>query len=137
MKLLKIDIIYLIFDSKWVNSVHVVPKKRGTTIIKNENNELISTRTITGWCMCIDYRELNKDTQNDHFSFPFIDQMLERLAKNSYFCYLDGYSVFFPFKSLPILVTKKRPPLLSYTVHMSTGEIHLGYALPLLLFNVV
>ena len=41
---------------------------------------------------CIDYRMLNKATRKDHFPFPFIDEMLEWLAKHSYFCYLDGYS---------------------------------------------
>jgi len=40
----------------------------------------------------IDYRKLNKATYKDHFSPSFIDRMLERLAKNSYFCYLDEYS---------------------------------------------
>jgi hypothetical protein len=42
--------------------------------------------------MCIDYRKLNKATQKDHFPLPFIDEMLERLANYSFFCYLDGYS---------------------------------------------
>jgi len=42
--------------------------------------------------MCIDYRMLNKATRKDHFPLPFVDEMLERLAKHSYFCYLDGYS---------------------------------------------
>jgi hypothetical protein len=42
--------------------------------------------------MCIDYRKLNKATQKDHFLLPFIDEMLQRLAKHSFFCYLDGYS---------------------------------------------
>jgi hypothetical protein len=42
--------------------------------------------------MCIDYRNLNKATQKDHFLLPFIDEMLERLANHSFFCYLDGYS---------------------------------------------
>jgi len=42
--------------------------------------------------MCIDYWMHNKATQKDHFPLPFIDEMLERLAKHSYFCYLDGYS---------------------------------------------
>ena len=64
-------------------------------VIKNGNNELIPTMTITGWRMCFDYRKLNKSTRKDHFSLPFIDHMLERLVKNSYFCYLDGYSGFF------------------------------------------
>ena len=35
---------------------------------------------------------LNKATRKDHFPLPFIDEMLERLAKHSYFCYLDRYS---------------------------------------------
>ena len=42
--------------------------------------------------MCTDYRMLNKATRKDHFSLPFIDEMLERLAKHSFFYYLDGYS---------------------------------------------
>jgi hypothetical protein len=44
--------------------------------------------------MCIDYRKLNKATRKDQFLLPFIDEMLERLAKHSYFCFLDGYSGF-------------------------------------------
>jgi hypothetical protein len=42
--------------------------------------------------MCIDYRKLNKATRKDHFPLPFIDEMLERLANHSLFCFLDGYS---------------------------------------------
>ncbi|KAJ9544667.1 hypothetical protein OSB04_024374 [Centaurea solstitialis] len=95
MKLLKAGIIYPISDSAWVSPVQVVPKKGGLTVVKNDKDELISTRTVTGWRMCIDYRKLNLATRKDHFPLPFIDQMLERLAKHSYFCYLDGYSGFF------------------------------------------
>ena len=42
--------------------------------------------------MCIDYQKLNKATKKDHFPLPFIDEMLERLANHSFFCFLDGYS---------------------------------------------
>ena len=42
--------------------------------------------------MCIDYRKLNKATKKDHFPLPFIDEMLERLANHSFYCFLDGYS---------------------------------------------
>ncbi|KAJ9547773.1 hypothetical protein OSB04_020316 [Centaurea solstitialis] len=94
MKLLKAGIIYPITDSPWVSPVQVVPKKGGMTVIKNDKGELISTRPVTGWRMCIDYRKLNLATRKDHFPLPFIDQMLERLAKHTYFCYLDGYSGF-------------------------------------------
>lgn len=95
MKLLDAGIIYPISDSKWVSPVQVVPKKGGTTVVKNDSNELIPTRVVTGWRMCIDYRRLNTATRKDHFPLPFIDQMLERLAKHKFFCYLDGYSGFF------------------------------------------
>ena len=44
--------------------------------------------------MVIDFRKLNKGTKKDHYPLPFIDQMLERLSKNTYFCFLDGYSGF-------------------------------------------
>ncbi|CAM8900491.1 unnamed protein product [Rhodiola kirilowii] len=95
LKLLDASIIYSIADSEWVSPVHVVPKKRGLTVVHNENNDLMPTRTVTGWRMCIDYRKLNKATRKDHFPLPFIDQMLERLVKHKFFCYLDGYSRFF------------------------------------------
>ena len=48
MKLLDAGIIYPISDSNWVSPIHVVPKKGGITVIRNEHNELIPTRTVTG-----------------------------------------------------------------------------------------
>ena len=95
LKLLDSGIIYPISDSRWVSPIQVVPKKGGMTVIKNDKDELISTRTTTGWRMCIDYRKLNKATRKDHFLLPFIDQMLERLVRHTHFCYLDRYSGFF------------------------------------------
>ncbi|MCI17810.1 reverse transcriptase, partial [Trifolium medium] len=83
---------YLILDSAWVSPVHVVPKKGGMTVVRNDKNELIPTRTVTGWQMCIDYRRLNTATRKDHFPLPFMDQMLERLEGQAYYCFLDGYS---------------------------------------------
>ncbi|RDX80305.1 Retrovirus-related Pol polyprotein from transposon 17.6, partial [Mucuna pruriens] len=62
-KLLAAGIIYPIFDSQWVSPVQVVPKKR-----------------------------LNQATRKDHFPLPFIDQVLEKLAGKSHYCFLDGFS---------------------------------------------
>ena len=42
--------------------------------------------------MCIGYRKLNTTTRKNHFLLPFIDQMLDRLARHPNFCFLDGYS---------------------------------------------
>jgi len=75
--------------------VQVVPKKRGMTIVRNDKNELIPQRTITRWQMCIEYRKLDRATKKDHFPLPFIDEMLERLANHSFFCFLDGYSGYY------------------------------------------
>ena len=68
----------------------MVPKKGGTTVTINEKNELLPTRTITGWRICIDYQRLNKVTRKDHFPLPFIDQMLDGLTGNEYFYFLGG-----------------------------------------------
>ncbi|GKC30585.1 hypothetical protein Tco_1037879 [Tanacetum coccineum] len=87
--------IYPISDSQWVSPVHCMPKKGGMTVVKNEDNELIPTRLVIGWHVCIDYRKLNDATRKDHFPLPFMNQMLERLAGNEYYCFLDGFSEYF------------------------------------------
>jgi hypothetical protein len=94
IKLHDAGIIYPVPHSEWVSLVHCVPNKGGLAMVKNEKNELIPQRTVTGWRMCIDYRKLNKATKKHHFLLPFIDEMLEILEHHAYFCFLDGYSVF-------------------------------------------
>nr|GEY83970.1 hypothetical protein [Tanacetum cinerariifolium] len=94
-KLLDAGLIYPISDSPWVSPVHCVPKKGGFTVVENEENELIQTCLVTGWRVCIDYRKLNEATRKDHFPLPFMDQMLERLSGNEYYCFLYGFSGYF------------------------------------------
>nr|GEW04565.1 reverse transcriptase domain-containing protein [Tanacetum cinerariifolium] len=91
LKLLNAGLIYRISDSPWVSLVHCVPKKGGFTIVENEENELIPTRLVTGWRVCIDYRKLNDATHKNHFPLPFMNQTLERLAGNEYYCFLDVF----------------------------------------------
>nr|GEU75961.1 DNA-directed DNA polymerase [Tanacetum cinerariifolium] len=92
IKLLDARMIYLISDSLWVSPIHCIPKKGRINIVENENNELIPTRLVTGWRIYIDYRKLNDATCKDHFLLPFMDQMLERLAGNEFYCFLNGFS---------------------------------------------
>nr|GEZ45232.1 reverse transcriptase domain-containing protein [Tanacetum cinerariifolium] len=95
LKILDAGLIYSISDSLWVSPVHCVPQKGGFTVVENEKNELIPTRLVTGWRICIDYQKLNESTRKDHFPLPFMDQMLKRLARNQYYCFLDGFSGYF------------------------------------------
>ena len=83
LKLLRASIIYPISDSPWVSSTQVVPKKSGITVVRND------------WRVCIDYRKLNVVTRKDHFSLPFIDQVLERVLGHPFHYFLDGYFGYF------------------------------------------
>eukprot|EP00253_Pinus_taeda_P028534 PITA_28534 len=73
-KLLDVNFIYPISNSKWVSPLVVVPKKNGK------------------WRICVDYKELNKATQKDHFPLPFINQVLDTYAGKKFFYFLDGFS---------------------------------------------
>ncbi|GJY70321.1 hypothetical protein Tco_0474024 [Tanacetum coccineum] len=128
MKLLDTGMIYLIADSPWVSKIHCVPKKGGITVVTNENDELIPTRTVTGWRVCIDYRKLNEATAKDHFPLPFMDQILERLAGNKYFCFLDGFSGYIS-KFLLILWTKKKQHSHVPSVHTLISECLSDYVM--------
>jgi len=66
--------IYPISDSEWVSPLVLVPKKNGKLRI------------------CVDYIELNKSTKKYHFPLPFIDQVLDRLARKRLFSFLDGFN---------------------------------------------
>ena len=81
---------YPISDSKLVSPVHYVTNKDGITVVPNIAGELISSRTVNRWRVCIDYRWLNDATRKDHFPFSFIDQMLERMVGHEYFRFMKG-----------------------------------------------
>ena len=117
LKLLEVGVIYPISDSNWVSPIQVVPKKTGINIVKNQNDELVPTHVQNGWQVCIDYRKLNAVTRKDHFPLPlpFIDQMLERLAGHSYYCFLDGYSSY-----LQIAIAPKDQERMTFTCPFGT-----------------
>ena len=67
MKLLANGIIYPIFDSQWVNLVHVVPKKSSFTVVENDKQKFVQTQLTTKVWVCINYRKLNTATRKDYF----------------------------------------------------------------------
>jgi hypothetical protein len=73
-KLLDVNFIYSISDSKWVSPLIVMPKKNGK------------------WHIYVDYKELNKATLKDYFTLPFIDQVLDTLVGKKFFSFLDRFS---------------------------------------------
>ncbi|KAD3066772.1 hypothetical protein E3N88_34652 [Mikania micrantha] len=96
LKWLDAGIIYPISDSTWVSPTQTVPKKAGIQVVKDDKGEEIATRPVTGWRICIDYRKLNSATSKDHFPLPFIDKIVEKLAGQKFYCFLDDFSIFGP-----------------------------------------
>ncbi|GJZ02284.1 reverse transcriptase domain-containing protein, partial [Tanacetum coccineum] len=95
LKLLDAGMIYR-SRTHWVSLSHLCSNDIGEiTVVTYEENELILTHLVTEWRVCIDYRKLNEATQKDHFPLPFKDQMLERLAGNEFYCFLDGFLGYF------------------------------------------
>ncbi|GKF08868.1 reverse transcriptase domain-containing protein, partial [Tanacetum coccineum] len=97
LKLLDAGMIYPISDSPWVSPVHCVPKKGGITVVANEENELIPTRLVTGWRVCIDYRKLNEATRKDHAPGTFQRCMMaifHNMIEKTMEVFMDDFSVF-------------------------------------------
>jgi len=90
VKWLDAGIIYPISDSQWVSPTQVIPKKSGLTFVQNDLGELVPTRTPRGSEFV--FKKPNVVIRKNHFSLPFIDQILEKLAGQSFYYFLDGYS---------------------------------------------
>ncbi|GJS35968.1 reverse transcriptase domain-containing protein [Tanacetum coccineum] len=100
-------------------------KKGGFTVVEKDENELIPTRLFTGCRVCIDYQKLNEATRKDHFPLPFMDQMLEILARNEYYCFLDVFSGYFQIPIDPHVLTECLPTvacLLAYAMHRARSK---------------
>ncbi|XP_026419657.1 uncharacterized protein LOC113315610 [Papaver somniferum] len=127
LKLLDVGMIYPIADSEWVSPAQVVPKKSGITIVENKNNELIPTRKVTGWRVCIDYRKLNSVSRKDHFSLPFIDEILSGLQVISSIAFSTDTQATIKWKLLEKI--RKRRLLHARMEPLPTEECPLGYAM--------
>ncbi|GJS98005.1 reverse transcriptase domain-containing protein [Tanacetum coccineum] len=92
--------------------IHDVIKKE----VENFCAGLIYPNLDSPWVSPVHYyRKLNEATIKDHFPLPFMDQMLERLAGNKYYCFLDDFIKDFqdPLNPLPILLEKNTPFIFS------------------------
>ena len=73
-KLLQVGFIIPIDQAEWLSPIVVVPKKSGKIRI------------------CVDYRKLNAATVTDPFPLPFMDMILDAVAGNEMFSFLDCFS---------------------------------------------
>ncbi|GJV06698.1 reverse transcriptase domain-containing protein [Tanacetum coccineum] len=69
----------------------------------------------------LDYRKLNEAIAKDHFPLPFMDQMLEILAGNKYFCFLDGFSGYFQIPIDPM--DQEKQPSHALSEHTLTESV--------------
>nr|GEV43701.1 reverse transcriptase domain-containing protein [Tanacetum cinerariifolium] len=113
-------------------------EKGGFIVVENEENDLILTCLVTGWCVCIDYQKLNEATRKDHFPLPFMDEMLERLAGNEYYYFLDGFSGYIQIpiglkdheRPHSLVLTERLPCLLGYAMRQENSKAYktpIGY----------
>ncbi|GJR55237.1 reverse transcriptase domain-containing protein [Tanacetum coccineum] len=63
----------------WVSPVHCVPKKGRITVVANEENELIPTRLVSRWRVCIDYRKLHEALERS-FSIAFYGSIVRTIS---------------------------------------------------------
>ena len=78
--------------------MQLVPKKSRVTVVKNASNELVPTKLVTGWQMCLDDRKLNASTRKYQYPLPFTDQILERVDGHEFHYFLDGSSSYHQFE---------------------------------------
>ena len=127
LKWLKAGIIYPISDSPWVSLVHVVPKKAGITVTTNGKGEELQMRLLMKWRVCIDFQKLNAVTKKDHFPLPFIDQILDKLSGQEYYCFLNGYSGHNNWRFTPIIRRRISLHVLLALIHFNA--CHLDYVM--------
>ncbi|GKA66221.1 reverse transcriptase domain-containing protein [Tanacetum coccineum] len=94
-------------------------------VIKKEVEKLLDAGLI--YPISDNYRKLNEATRKDHFPLPFMDQMLERLAGNEYYCFLDDFSGYFQILIDPN--AKKRPHSHAHTERLLIAACLLVYAM--------
>ncbi|KAL3687595.1 hypothetical protein R1sor_013904 [Riccia sorocarpa] len=73
-KLKEADFIYPVKEYDWLSPIVIVPKKNGKLRV------------------CVDYRKLNEFTVKDPYTIPFIDDILDKVARREAYTFMDGYN---------------------------------------------
>lgn len=83
MKQFHVGFLDIVEYPQWVANIFPVPKKDGKVR------------------MCVDYRDLNKASLKDDFTFPYIDVLVDNSAQHSVFSFMDGFSGYNQIKMDP------------------------------------
>nr|GEZ88299.1 reverse transcriptase domain-containing protein [Tanacetum cinerariifolium] len=110
-KLLDAGLIYPLSDSPWVSLVHCVPKKCGFTVVKNEENELIPTRLVTGWRVCINYHKMLQRCEDTNLSLNW---------EKSHFMVKDGIVLGHKISKNGIKVDRAKVDVIAKLPHPTT-----------------
>nr|GEY29442.1 DNA-directed DNA polymerase [Tanacetum cinerariifolium] len=89
IKLLDTGIIYWIVNTLWVSPIYCVPKKGGITVVTNKNDELVPTRTVTGW-RANAFRLCNAPATFQRCMLAIFHDMIEESVN----VFMDDFSVF-------------------------------------------
>ncbi len=74
------DLFKPVQTAEWVSPVVVTPKKDGR------------------WRICIDFKPLNAATKKDPYPLPFLDEILDAVARYERYSVCDGFSGYFQMK---------------------------------------
>jgi hypothetical protein len=72
--LLTTGFIQFVEEATWLSPIVMIPKKNSKPII------------------CINFKKLNVATKKDPYPLPFIDEVLNAIARYEAYSFLDGYS---------------------------------------------
>ena len=93
-KQLKASFLTAIAYLDWVANIVPVPKKDGKVR------------------MCVDYRDLNQASPEDNFPLPHINTLVNNIATNRFFSFMDGFSGYKQIK-----MAKEDKAKIEFTTH--------------------
>ncbi|GJR13293.1 reverse transcriptase domain-containing protein [Tanacetum coccineum] len=121
-KLLDAGLIYPISDSPWVSLVHCVPKKGGMTVVTNDENELVPTRLVTRWRVCIDYRTFQRCMMAIFHDMieKTMEVFMDDFSEKSYFMVKEGIVLGHKISKKGIEVDKAKIDVIAKLPHPTT-----------------